>query len=103
MLLDKPSVMFFSSRQLQILTNKSCYSWRDRTETFGKRYILFYLIIQYCAVLILSINHVCAQAAEDTRRANDTIAARDAELNTLRTTIKQVIPHTGSFPMCCRL
>jgi hypothetical protein len=52
---------------------------------------------------MLATDHACAQATEDTRRANDTISARDAEINTLRTTIELVIRLAGSFKLCYRL
>jgi hypothetical protein len=35
--------------------------------------------------------HAGVQAAEDTRRANETIAARDAEIGTMRGTVESVI------------
>jgi hypothetical protein len=36
------------------------------------------------------------QAAEDSSRANETIVARDNEINTLRTTVQSVICHSSS-------
>jgi hypothetical protein len=43
---------------------------------------------------MLDTAHARVQAAEDTRRANQTIAARDAEIGTMRGTI-------GSVIACC--
>jgi hypothetical protein len=34
--------------------------------------------------------HACVQAAEDTRRANETIAVRDTEIDRMRVTTESV-------------